>query len=325
MHPSTGSGGRGVSPGLAPIRWHLLLVPLALALGVPACDGGREDSRSGSEPAPAATPPSDAGPAPTRSGFPAQIRDASGSTLTLSAPPARIVSLVPSATRILQALGAGSLLVGRTEYDTTPSLAHLPSVGGGLEPSLEALILLEPELVIRFAGESDLSTPQRLEEIGIRQFPVRPDRIADVRGLILDLGAITGLQDRAREIVAEMDATLHEVRMRVGDRKRVKVAYLLGGNPPWVAGPRTFIDELLGIAGGENVFSDLKALYGPVSQEELLIRDIDLFLAPEGGEVFLPTTGVPVVRVSPEVELPGPDLAQTAWKLAKILHPEVFG
>jgi iron complex transport system substrate-binding protein len=197
-------------------------------------------------------------------------------------------------------------------------------VGGGLEPSLETLILLEPELVIRFAGESDPSTPRRLEEAGIPQFAVRPDRIADVQSLLTDLGAITGRQQRAWELREEMDSTLDEVRARVGDRKRVKVAYILGGNPPWVAGPGTFIDELLGIAGGENVFSDLEALYGPVSPEEFLVRDVDLFLAPEGGDVLLPSTGVPLVRVSPEVELPGPDLARTAWQLAEILHPQAF-
>jgi ABC-type Fe3+-hydroxamate transport system substrate-binding protein len=91
-----------------------------------------------------------------------------------------------------------------------------------------------------------------------------------------------------------------------------------------VAGPGTFIDELLATAGGENSFSDLKALYGPVSPEEFLVRKIDILLAPEGGEVLLPSGRIPLVRVSPALELPGPDLAQAIWQLAQILHPEVF-
>ena len=107
-------------------------------------------------------------------------------------------------------------------------------------------------------------------------------------------------------------------------RRRVKVAYVLGEHPPWVAGPDTFIHELLVFAGGENVFSDLNALYGPVSVEEFLVREIDLFLTPEGGTVSLPASEIPVVRVSPSLEIPGPDLARSAWDLAAILHPEAF-
>jgi iron complex transport system substrate-binding protein len=125
-------------------------------------------------------------------------------------------------------------------------------------------------------------------------------------------------------MVAEIDSTLAEIRRRVEGRPRVRVAYILGGSPPWVAGPGTFIDELLTAAGGENSFSDLGALYGPVSPEEFLVREIDLLLAPEGGEFSLPSVRVPLVRVSPALELPGPDLAREAWRLAEILHPEAF-
>jgi iron complex transport system substrate-binding protein len=163
-----------------------------------------------------------------------------------------------------------------------------------------------------------------LDDMGVRHLAVRLDRVADVRTLMRELGAVTGLPDRAVELVAEMDAALDEIRRRVQGRPRVRVAYVLGGSPPWVAGPGTFIDELLATAGGENSFSDLEALYGPVSPEEFLVREIDLLLAPEGGEVLLPFTGIPLVRVSPALELPGPDLAQAAWRLAEILHPEAF-
>ena len=324
MTPSSGAGGRWFVPTVARARHRLVPISLMIVLGLTGCQERDGDSPSESLPAMAPSSGPDPEAASPPSGFPVHLTDASGATLVLTEPPARIVSLVPSATRTLQALGAQALLVGRTEYDTDVSLAHLPSVGGGLGPSIETLILLEPDLVIRFAGESDPSTPRQLDEAGIPQFVVRPDRIADVRLLLSDLGAITGRGDRARKLQVEMDSTLADIGTRVGNRKRVKVAYILGGNPPWVAGPGTFIDELLGTAGGENAFSDLQALYGPVSPEEFLIRDIDLLLAPEGGEFFLPSTEIPLVRVSPEVELPGPGLARSAWQLAGILHPEAF-
>lgn len=311
--------GRVYAPGF------LLFSPFILLLGLPGCTPADGGSSSGSNSGGAARGSSASIEEDSAPGaFPLHIEDASGSSLTFQKPPTRIVSLVPSATLTLQALGAQSFLVGRTEYDAGSALAHLPSVGGGLEPSLEALVALEPDLVIRFAGESDPSTPKRLDDMGVRHLAVRLDRVADVRALLRELGAVTDLQDRAAELVAEMDAALGEIRRRVQGRPRVRVAYVLGGNPPWVAGPGTFIDELLNTAGGENSFSDLEALYGPVSPEEFLVREIDLLLAPEGGEVLLPSTGIPLVRVSPALELPGPDLAQAAWRLAEILHPEAF-
>ena len=305
--------------------WLLVILPASVAMGLWGCAPGDADpsSRSiqGDE---AAEPSGPGGGSSGPGGFPVTLQDASGASVEFLAPPKRIVSLVPSATRTLQALGAQDLLVGRTEYDTAAALAYLPSVGGGLEPSLETLLALEPDLVVRFAGESDPILSARLDAMGIRHMAVRLDRVEDVRVLFRDLGTVTGSDDRAGELLAGMDATLSEIRQRVAGRPRVRVAYILGGNPPWVAGPGTFIDELLATAGGENSFSDLNALYGPVSPEEFLVREIDILLAPEGGEVLLPPGRIPLVRVSPALELPGPDLAQATWQLAQILHPEVF-
>lgn len=257
-------------------------------------------------------------------GFPVSLKDATGQVLVFETPPGRIVSLVPSATRTLEALGVGNLLVGRTAYDTTATLAHLPSVGGGLQPNLETLLALRPDLVIRYGGESDRATTRRLSEMEVRHFAVRPDRVEDVRTLIRDLGTVTGRRRQADSLLADVDASFQEIRARIAGRPPVRVAYLLGGNPPWVAGPGTFIDELLSAAGGENPFADLKVPYGPVSPEEFLARDIDLLLAPEGGEVFLPSPSPRLVRVSPAMELPGPDLARFAGELARLLHPQVF-
>jgi len=316
--------GRGLAAGLNPtglLASFLLFLGTGLLSCAPVDEGG---------PAPSSSEAKATGDRGQSEGFgapgvfPIQLEDASGSFLVFHKPPSRVVSLVPSATQTLLALESMGALVGRTEYDTGSALAHLPSVGGGLEPSLETLVALAPDLVIRFAGESDLSTPARLDDMGVTHMAIRLDRVDDVRALMEDLGTIMGRGDRARELVTEMDATLLEIQRRVQGQPRVRVAYILGGNPPWVAGPGTFIDELLTTAGGENSFSDLTALYGPVSPEEFLVRDIDLLLAPEGGEVLLSSTNIPLLRVSPAFELPGPDLARAAWHLAELLHPEAF-
>lgn len=91
-----------------------------------------------------------------------------------------------------------------------------------------------------------------------------------------------------------------------------------------MAGPGTFIGELLELAGGENVFSDLGVLYGPVNTEAFLVREIDLLLAAEGAAVGLPQVAIPLRRVSPAMEIPGPHLADAALELARTLHPEAF-
>ena len=256
--------------------------------------------------------------------LPLQIQDASGRTVVFPEFPTRIVSLIPSASLTLEALGAGNLLVGRTDYDTTASLAHLPSVGAGLHPSLESLVFLEPDLVIRFAGATDSSTPARLDGMGIPHIGIRPDGIADVRMIIRMLGQVTGRDESADSILADLDEGLADIRRRIEGRPPVRVAYVLGGTPPWVVGAETYIGELLELAGGTNVFEDLGALYGPVSLEEFLVREIDLVLTPEGGEITLPTSELILRRVSPDLEIPGPHLARSARELAAILHPEAF-
>ena len=263
-------------------------------------------------------------PGPGHPPFPAALTDAAGRAWVFQAPPTRVVSLVPSATRTLEALGARHLLAGRTAFDTIESLAHHPSVGGGLHPNLEILLDLRPDLVIRHAGQSDRATPRRLDEAGVAHLAVHTDGLDDVRALIGDLGRVTGRRPEADSILADMDARFQEIRSLIAGRPPVRVAYLLGGNPPWVAGPGTFIHELLTISGGENVFADLKAPYGPVSPEELLVREIHLVLAPEGSEVFLPSSALPLTRVHPDMEIPGPDLARFARELAALLHPQVF-
>jgi iron complex transport system substrate-binding protein len=214
--------------------------------------------------------------------------------------------------------------VGRTDFDTAQALADLPSVGGGLNPNLEAIVALEPDLVIRFAGDSDPATPRRLNQLGISHLAVRPDGLQDIRDIILDLGRVTGRGSKADSLLDQMAAELEALQDRVAGLPRVRVAYLLGGNPPWVAGPGTYIHELLELAGGTNVFTDMDALYGPVNAEVFLVREIDLILAPEGTEIVLPDSSIPVRRVSPDLEIPGPALARQAWTLARAIHPEAF-
>ena len=105
--------------------------------------------------------------------------DATGLEVTLEEPAQRIISLVPSATETLRALGAIHTVVGRTDFDLENWVLDIPSVGGGLEPNFEDIIALEPDLVVRFAGDQDPQTKSRLDELEIPQIAVRPDRLTD--------------------------------------------------------------------------------------------------------------------------------------------------
>ena len=253
------------------------------------------------------------------------ITDAAGRSLRFDRPPARILSLVPSVTAALLELGAGAALVGRTDYDTLTALRGLPSVGGGLQPDLERLLTLRPDLVIRFGGEQDPVTPAALDARAIPHLAVRPDRVADVRVIVLQMGRVLGRTEAADSLMARLDGELAAVRARVAGRERVKVAYLLGGTPPWVAGPGTYVSDLLDAAGGENVFSDLEQLYAPMSLEDLLARDVDAFVVARGTPVNPRLAAhAPVLEVSPDIEQPGTGLGRSAGELARALHPSAF-
>ena len=256
-------------------------------------------------------------------GFPLEVTDDSGMRHRFASAPTRIISLVPSATETLLALGVRNHLVGRTDYDDLAALAELPSVGGGLQPNLEVLVSLRPDLVVRFGGESDRATADRLSDLGSPHFAIQPDGIADVRAIVERLGAITGTGDTADSILAGMRRALDDVADRVAGLPRRNVIYLMGGEPPWVAGPGTYIHELMAAGGADNVFGDLDGLYGPISLEELITREVDLILV-SSGEVPRQLSDVDHAPVPSWVEVPGPRLGEAATAIARLIHPEAF-
>lgn len=295
----------------ARVRCGRVLIGVFLVL-LGGCEGSAPDAASGSR----------AGDPGAGEGAAIQLLDDAGRRWTLSAPPTRIVSLVPAATDVLLALGAGDLLVGRTDYDTDPALAPLPSVGGGLGPSLEVLVTLRPDVVIRFEGPTDRETPSRLDALGIPHLGVRPDRVEDVTRIIALLGALLGRDSEARTLVEEMRLELEAVREAVAGAPRPRVGILLGGDPPWMAGGRTFLHEIVEAAGGDNVFGEEGPLYAPISVEQILLRSPDLLILSETARVPEGLRGIPVIRGPSALQTPGPDLGRTARAVARLLHPD---
>ncbi len=249
-----------------------------------------------------------------------RVTDDAGREWRFDVPPERVISLVPSSTGILRALGMEERLVARTDFDRDTPLAGLPSVGGGLHPSVEVLTALDPDLVVRFEGPTDRATPETLDRRDIPHLAIRPDTIGDIRRIIRMLARTMGVEERGEALVAEMDHGIDSVRALVADRPRPRVVFLLGGDPPWVAGADTFLDELVEIAGGENIFADTGPLYAPVSIEEIIQRDPELILATEGSRVPPALQSLPLRRVPETVQSPGVEVARSAATLARILH-----
>jgi len=277
---------------------------LAWALVVSACGPDGPPARSAPE-----------------SGSPIRIVDDAGVELVLPEPARRIVSLVPSATRTLHDIGAGDALVGRTDYDTLGWARALPSVGQGLEPNMEALVALEPDLVVRFAGTQDPRTPRRLDDLRIPHLAIRPDRVSDIYRITRTLGVVTGHVARADSLAAWIQGSLGQLADRAADLPPRRVAYVLGGTPPWVAGPGTYIDDVLSLAGGQNVFSDLGVLYSAVSPEQLRSRDIEIvLLATEGTLDASLTPGARIAVIGDVLEIPGPGVVEAAYHMAEVLH-----
>jgi iron complex transport system substrate-binding protein len=263
--------------------------------------------------------------------------DDTGDTLRLPAPARRIVSLVPSANETLVALGAADRIVGRTRYDEMPELASLPSVGGGLDPSLETLASLRPDVVVAWASEKRSAVRERLEEMGIRVFAVDPQDTADVFRTVARLGEITGRGRAADSLSAEIRRELEVVRASVAGRPTPSALFVVWHDPPMTAGPRTFIAQLIGVAGGRTVFPDLEANWPQVSLEEIVRRQPDVVVLPVGEnpaqtvERLRSAPGWRELRVVREGRVaqvpanltnrPGPNLGAAARALRDALHP----
>jgi iron complex transport system substrate-binding protein len=207
------------------------------------------------------------------------VDDDVGRTVTLEAPARRVVSLLPPITELLFAIGAESAVVGRTQWDTyPPSVVDVPIVGDAFDTNVERVVAQRPDLVAMYASSANEQAIQRLSDLGIPTVSIRMDSLASVvRGAML-LSRLTGTAQRADSLVrifeAEHDSALHAPRRDLA----VRVLILSWDNPPIVIGARSFLSELVTLAGGENVFGDIDAPSAPVTIESITVRDPDLVL-----------------------------------------------
>lgn len=267
------------------------------------------------------------------------VVDDAGRTVPASAPARRIVSTLPSVTELIVALGAADRLVARTAYDTDPRIADLPSFGRRLAPSVEAVVEFEPDLVVQ-SEDWAARTRSGLEAAGLRVYVASVQRIADIYATARRFGILLGIPASADSLVHRLEAGLDTVRRTVAGRPRPSVLYVVWPRPPSTAGPETFIDEVIKVAGGRNVFADSPIRWPQVGLEEIVRRDPDVIVLPQGASHATPfplIDGEPgwrdltavregrVVLVESDLfNRPGPRVVEAARALSKALHPEAW-
>lgn len=268
-----------------------------------------------------------------------EIKDDAGFTVKLAKPAERVIALVPSAMETLIAIGAIKQIVGRTRYDTAPEVADVPSVGGGVDPSVEAVLNLRPDLVISWESDKRQQLRERLLALGVPVFILRTEDTTDIFHGITSIGRLTGHDSSAAAVSASIRATLDSVHRSVSNRPAPSVLYVAYPEPPLTAGPKTFIGQLIALAGGRSIFADATQNWPNISMEEVVRRDPDLLIVPVGElktnwlarframqgwrDLRAVRNGKVVVVPADLMSRPSPSIAEASRVLRRAIHPEV--
>ena len=269
--------------------------------------------------------------------YPITIVDFANRTVTIEKEPQRIVSLAPSITETLFYIGAGDKVVGVTDYaDFPPAVKNVSRIGGyGKYANLEKIAALQPDLII--ADDYSLSILPSLEKIAPVVI-VAPKDMEEIYKKVELLGKITNREEAARLVVADMKAKVAYVQSMVSNATPVRVFFLLSYyNGYWTGGRGTFIDSLITLAGGKNIFNDVNG-WGAASEEQIVARNPEvIIISPNAGikpEDLCsgPLSSVDAVKngrvyvLSDEnlVVRPGPRIVLGLEEMAELIHPEVF-
>ena len=263
--------------------------------------------------------------------------DELGREVKIAFPPQRIISLAPSVTETLFALGLGDKVVGVTAYCDFPEAAKAKEkVGDTLNPNPERLIALKPDLIVITTSSQLEKLARQLGELNIPVYVTNPRSVAEVVASIRKLGEATGATAEAEKIAAQMQTRISEVETRVAALPKPRVLYVLQTAPLITAGRNTFINDLIRLAGGESVTGNEPADYPQLSRETAIARAPEIIVAPSshGTELvketdlrrdFAATPAIKanrIVWVNPDlVDRPGPRIVDGLKQLAEGLHP----
>jgi iron complex transport system substrate-binding protein len=277
--------------------------------------------------------------------------DSMGNVVTLTSPPERIVSLAPSITEILFAVGAGDSVVGVTDYCNYPynftawiEAGNMTSIGNYYGPSVEPIIALNPDLVLASTGSLDAAA--NLKSLGYNVLVVEAKTLDGVLQDILLVGRATGKNAEASAIVSDMRARIDAVATQAAAATTTpKVYHEVWNEPLMSAGPGTFVDELITLAGGENIFHDATTSWPTVSSEAIIEKNPDVMFFPDmymgvgnfyetieavenrpGWDTISAVQNGALYEINADIiSRSGPRLVDALEIIAKMVHPEIFG
>jgi ABC-type Fe3+-hydroxamate transport system substrate-binding protein len=249
------------------------------------------------------------------------------------AAPARIASLNPATTELLFAIGAGRRLVARTSWDMWPDSARaVVDVGPGLRPNVEAVLAQHPDLVVLYASAENRVAAAQLRAAGVRVIAFKIDRLSDFARATVAIGRAVGERERAALVVDTVQRTLARVREATRSLPRPTVFWHVWDSPIYTIGRGSYLDELLTIAGGTNIYGDRAEVSPQVSLEDIVQRDPHIILAGADGARALTASalwhGVRAVREGRVfvvdtnlVGRPSVRAGEAAVSIARLLHP----
>ena len=275
--------------------------------------------------------------------------EAAGSkTGTVPVSAERIVSLVPAATEMLYAFGAGSRVIAVSSYDAFPAeVQALPKVGALLDPNVERILALKPDLVVVYGSQADLK--QQLTRAHVRFFDYRHTGLADIPATIRALGAQTGDTTSANALATGLERGLDEIRARVKAQARPRTLLVFGRERLalrgiYASGGVGFLHDMLETAGGANVFAAVKLQAVQATTEQILAARPDIIVEMRAANSAFPSgerdaelnvwkvlASVPAVRsgrvhflFDDRIVIPGPRVVDGTLALARAIHPDVF-
>ncbi len=274
---------------------------------------------------------------------PVSVVDDAGRTVEIAKMPPRIVSLAPSNTEILFALGLGDRVVGVTDFCDYPEEAKaIEQVGTYFEPNIEKIFSLSPDLVLAIADLPE-DIIAKLEELGIPAPILNP---SDLEGILADIqlvGKATGAEKEAEALVAEMRGRIAVVTEKASEvKERPKVFCEIDAtdpSKPWATGPGSFMDAMIRLSGGANVAADAESPWVQLSAEEIIAKDPEIIILADskygvtaesvrerpGWEVITAVKEGAIFNIDDDlISRPGPRIVDGLEAVAKIIHPELF-
>jgi len=274
---------------------------------------------------------------------PISVVDNAGRTVEIAKTPQRIISLAPSNTEILFALGLGDKVVGVTDFCNYPEEAKsIEQVGTYFDPNIEKIFSLSPDLVLAIADLPE-DVIAKMEELGIPAPILNP---ADLEGILANIqlvGKATGAEKEAEALVSEMRGRIAAVTEKASEVKERPSVFCeidaTDPSKPWASGPGSFMDAMIRLSGGTNVAADAESPWPQLSAEEIIAKDPDIIIladskfgvTPEsvrerpGWEVITAVKEGAIFDIDDDlISRPGPRIVDGLEAVARIIHPELF-